>query len=82
MHDTADAILDCGFPKQELPFIKKYFRSLYSFIHTSDFKEHKLYFYNMREKDDESADGEFVYHNAFIKNKATNWKPVIISIEQ
>ena len=65
IHDMASFILDCGFTKQEMPFIKQYFRGLYDFIHTKEFKEHKLYFYNMREKNDESTDGEFAYQNAF-----------------
>ena len=70
--DTASFILDCGFTKSEMPFIKKYFRGLYSFIHTSDFKEHKLYFYEKQESGDDERDMVFAHRNAFTKNKATN----------
>ena len=70
MHDTASFILDCGFTKKELPFIKEYFRGLYEFIHTKDFKEHKLYYYGQREKGDWNNDSDFVYHNAF---RAPTW---------
>ena len=72
MLDTASFISECGFTKSEMPFIQQYYRSLYSFIHTSDFKEHKLYFYEQQESGDDEKDVVFAHRNAFIKNKATN----------